>query len=607
MAVSSEAIVQFLEGLHPYADLSVEVRNVVASAMGVKTLPAGAMVYHLDEPLEGLFIVWSGEVEIIDEHGAPVSLLGRRNTFGERGLVSDGRALTQAKAIAETVLLVLPAPMFSQLLADQEPFRAFFDRAPRDRPTQRSLATTRIEELMVRGPLICTPDETVQEAARRMRDHRISSLCVIENGKLSGIVTMRDLSGKVVAGGLPPSTPVSAVMTRDPITLKPSMLGSDVLHTMVERGIGHLPICEHGELVGIVTQTNLTRWQADSSADFVSAVANAPTVERMAEIARKIPNLLVSLVAAGNRHEVTTRLITDVADAITRRLIRLAQDELGEAPAAFCWAACGSQGRQEQTSVSDQDNCLIIANDAGPEAMAWFETFARFVCGGLDACGYVFCPGDMMATNSRWRQPVRIWRSYFDTWIARPDPTSQMLASVMFDLRPIGGDPTLFDALQFDTLEAASKNSIFVQHMTAGALKHQPPLSLFRGFATIRSGEHKNTLDLKHNGVVPVIDLARIYAIRGRLAPVNTRARLEAAQAAKVVALRDGQALIDAYDLIAQTRLEHQVRRVKAGNDPDNFMQPWHLSDFDRSHLRNAFTVIKKLQSAMGHRLGPLG
>ncbi|EAU39713.1 nucleotidyltransferase/CBS/cyclic nucleotide-binding domain protein [Fulvimarina pelagi HTCC2506] len=606
MTVSTEAIVHFLEGLHPYADLSAEVRKVVASGMGVKTVPAGGSIFFLDEELEGLFVVWSGEVEIVNEHGAPVSLLGRRNSFGERGLLEDGRALTEARAITETMLLVLPAPMFAQLIADHEPFRAFFSRTPRERPPQRTLANTRIEELMVRGPITCAPDDTVQEAARRMRKHGISSLCMTEHGKLTGIVTMRDLSGKVVAEGLSPATPVSDIVTRNPVTLEPSMLGSDVLHTMVERGIGHLPICEFGELVGIVTQTNLTRWQADSSADFVSAVASAPSVDQMAEIARKIPNLLVSLVAAGHRHEVTTRLITDIADAITRRLIRLAHHELGDAPAAYCWAACGSQGRQEQTGLSDQDNCLIIADDAGPEAMGWFEDFARFVCDGLNACGYFYCPGEMMATNSQWRQKVGVWRAYFDKWIARPDPMAQMLASVMFDLRPIGGDSALFDALQHDTLEAASKNSIFVKHMTANALKHQPPLGLFRGFATIRSGEHKNTLDLKHNGVVPVTDLARIYAIRGRLAPVNTRARLEAARAAKVVSQRDGQALLDAFDLIAQTRLEHQVRRVKGGESPDNFMEPWRLSDFERSHLRNAFVVIKGLQSAIGHRLGPL-
>jgi CBS domain-containing protein len=123
----------------------------------------------------------------------------------------------------------------------------------------------------------------------------------------------------------------------------------------------------------------------------------------------------------------------------------------------------------------------------------------------------------MMATATRWRQPVRVWREYFANWIAKPSPEAQMLASVMFDLRPIGGHFSLFADLQEETLAAASKNSIFVAHMVSNSLKHQPPLGLFRGFATVRSGEHKNTIDLKHNGVVPVTDLGRVYALKGRL------------------------------------------------------------------------------------------
>jgi CBS domain-containing protein len=143
--------------------------------------------------------------------------------------------------------------------------------------------------------------------------------------------------------------------------------------------------------------------------------------------------------------------------------------------------------------------------------------------------------------------------------------------------------------------------------MISNALKHTPPLGLLRGFATIRSGEHKNTLDLKHNGVVPVVDLARVYALQGQLAEVNTRARLEAAVAAGKLSGSGGQDLLDAYDLIAETRLEHQAAQVKHGEAPDNYLAPADLSDFERSHLRDAFVVIKSLQSALGHGRGMLG
>jgi CBS domain-containing protein len=212
----------------------------------------------------------------------------------------------------------------------------------------------------------------------------------------------------------------------------------------------------------------------------------------------------------------------------------------------------------------------------------------------------------MMATNPRWCQPVRVWRDYFRGWIATPNPEAQMLASVMFDLRPIGGAAHLFGDLQTETLEAASKNSIFVAHMIGNSLKHTPPLGLIRGFATIRSGEHRNQIDMKHSGVVPVTDLARVYALQGRLTPVNTRARLEAAVEARTVSPSGGRDLIEAYDLIAEARLEQQAARVKAGEKPDNFLAPASLSDFERSHLRDAFVVVRTMQSAIGHGKGAL-
>ena len=314
----------------------------------------------------------------------------------------------------------------------------------------------------------------------------------------------------------------------------------------------------------------------------------------------------MQLVAGGNRHEVVTRLITDIADTATRRLLALAEDQLGKPPVPYLWAACGSQGRQEQTGVSDQDNVLILSDEVTDDQMPYFEALATFVCDGLNTCGYVYCPGDMMATNPRWCQPVRVWRQYFDSWIAKPSPEAQMLASVMFDLRAIGGTTTLFEDLQETTLARAAKNSIFVAHMISNSLKHTPPLGLLRGFATIRSGEHKNQLDMKHNGVVPVVDLGRIYALQGRLTPVNTRARLEAAIPAGVLSQSGGQDLLDAYDLIAETRLEQQARQIKSGNAPDNYLAPADLSDFERSHLRDAFVVVKSLQSAVGHGKGML-
>ncbi|WP_299963829.1 DUF294 nucleotidyltransferase-like domain-containing protein [uncultured Roseobacter sp.] len=598
---------QFLASVHPYDSLAEDDLTALAAACTAHVFAPGQEVFALDGEVPGLYIIERGEVEITDETGVQLSILGPRNSFGERALLREEAASRTATALQETRLIIVPAATFFALIDAQPHVARFFDRRRPPRNDAKNLATMPVAQLMTANPATCAPDTPIRDAAARMHAGRISSLCVTQADRFEGIVTIRDMNGRVVADGLDASGPVSGIMTAAPLTLDPTALVTDVLHLMVERRIGHIPIVDAGKLVGIVTQTDLTRAQAMSSADLVGRVARAESAAAMARATAEIPALLAQLVEAGNRHDVVTRLITDIADTATRRLLALAEAELGPPPVPYLWLACGSQGRQEQTGVSDQDNCLVLADTATDAQMPYFSALAKSVCDGLDTCGYFHCPGDMMATNPRWCQPLKVWRGYFEGWIAKPNPEAQMLASVMFDLRPIGGDSTLFEDLQRDTLARAARNSIFRAHMVSNALKHHPPLGLLRGLATIRSGEHRSRLDLKHNGVVPVVDLGRIYALQGQLSPVNTRARLEAATAQGSISRTGGADLLDAYDLIADLRLHHQAAQARAGETPTNYLDPAQLSDFERSHLRDAFVVVKTMQAAVGSGKGALG
>ena len=601
---TSSAIIGFLQSVHPYDSLPQDELVRVAHSFRRSEVQAGAEIYHFGAPLDGIYLIKTGSVEVQDASGGLVSLLGPRNSFGERGLMRDGLAATTALALEDCVLLHLPAAEFHALMQSAPPFQRFFTRGRAGDRRNTDLAMQTVGDLMTGDPQSCGPEDTVQSAAARMRDGKISCLGVVEAGAFIGLVTTRDLTGKVLAAGLPASTPVRAVMSGTPISLPPEALGADVLNLMLERRIGHLPVVEAGRLIGMITQTDITRFQATSSAQLVRDLAGAQSVAQMAAVTARIPQLLVQLVGGNTAHQVTTRLITDIADTVTRRLLALAEAKLGPAPVPYLWLACGSQGRQEQTGVSDQDNCLFIDDAATEDDMTYFAALAIYVCDGLHACGYVYCPGEMMATNPKWCARISTWRGYFRRWIATPDPMAQMLASVMFDLRPIGGTVSLFSDLQAETLAEAAENSIFVAHMIANSLTHTPPLGLLRGFATFRSGEHKNQIDLKHNGVVPLTDLGRVYALIGQSAVANTRARLLAAGDAGVISTSGGADLLDAYDLSAQTRLDHQARLIRAGKAADNFMAPSDLSDFERAHLRDAFVVVRTMQSAVGQARG---
>lgn len=179
--------------------------------------------------------------------------------------------------------------------------------------------------------------------------------------------------------------------------------------------------------------------------------------------------------------------------------------------------------------MSDQDNCLILSDAATAEDMGCFTKLATFVSDGLHDCGYISCPGDMMATNPRWCQPLRVWCDRFAGWVAQPDPMAQMRASVMFDLRPIGGDAGLFRSLQADRLEMAARHSIFVAHMVGNShstCAAPRPVARVCDHPVGRTQEPHRPQD---NGVVPVTDLGRVYALIGRFEAANARAQCAAA------------------------------------------------------------------------------
>jgi len=246
----TETAISFLKGLHPYDALPDGAFHALQNQLMLRTYPAGAVIYRLGEALDGLYIIEHGHVAVHDENDQQISLLQPENSFGERGLLKAGAALTQAYAKTDCRLIVVPTALFHKLRADHTPYRRFFDRTRAaqvpDALGRFDLARVQVDTLMVRDPVTCAPDMMIRDAAKLMHDRQISCLCVVDDTHLTGIVTLRDFSGKAVVQGLPHDTPVSAIMTARPQVLQPNAIGSDVLHMMMEYRLGHLPIVSAG-------------------------------------------------------------------------------------------------------------------------------------------------------------------------------------------------------------------------------------------------------------------------------------------------------------------------------------------------------------------------
>jgi len=465
------------------------------------------------------------------------------------------------------------------------------------------LMTTPVRELVKRAPVTLAPTVSIAEAARTMRDQRVSSVLLIERDHLFGIVTDRDLRNRALAVGLDPAAPVLEIATVAPLSVDVAQPAFEALMLMARHNIHHVPVLDGQRVVGMVTATDVMQRHTTSAVYLAGEIFEQPDVAGLAQAAARVRELQRALAASHASAYTTGRIVTTVTDAITTRLLALAEQALGPPPVDYAWVAAGSQARCEQTARSDQDNCLVIDDSFDPVVHgAYFQALAGFVNDGLDACGYVYCPGEMMARTDTWRQPRRRWADYFRRWTDQPDPKALMLTCVFFDQRCVYGQARLLDALRNEVLQATRGNRIFLAHLVGIALKHRPPLSLFGGLSTVRHDDLKDAIDLKHSGIVPIVDLARVYALSGGHAEVNTHDRLAVAARGGEITEQGARDLRDALEFLGTLRIRHQVAQIARGQAADNFLSLSELSNFERTQLKDAFNVVAQLQSVLAQR-----
>lgn len=474
---------------------------------------------------------------------------------------------------------------------------------PRNTDNYVNLITTPVHALVKRAPITLSPETTIVQAAQLMRDQRVSSVVIEQHGALFGIVTDRDLRNRVLAAGLDPQRSIVEIATLAPLTIDIHSHAFDALLLMARHNIHHVPVMDGDAIAGMITTTDLTEQQSNSAVYLAGAVYKQTTVAGLIETSTRIKKLQQNLAAAEASAYSTGHIVSAITDALTSRLLQLGELEFGPPPIDYAWVAAGSQGRNEQTAKSDQDNCLIL-DDAyhAPTHGEYFQQLAQFVCDGLDACGYVYCPGDIMAMTDQWRQPKAKWHQYFHRWIDQPDPTALLMTSVFFDQRFVYGKRELLDDLRADVLARTPSNRLFVAHMAGNATAHSPPLNWLGHLSLIKKGAYAGTIDLKHAGIVPITDLARVYSLAGGSPAVNTKDRLDNAASSGEISEQCVRDLLDALEYLSTLRIQHQARRMSDGHAADNYLRPEELSNFERGHLKEAFGVVKSLQSALANR-----
>ncbi len=596
--------VEFLHTVQPFNDLTSEELNWLARKLEAAYYPQGKVIFS-SQPSPGLAIIRKGAARLLDDKHKFLDKRSEGELFGHEIYFHGELKDYHAEAEEDCLVWLLNPEDFAKLRRKHPLIGEYFSSHLKSRlsaATQVKHTVRQVGDLLKREPVLVSSEVSIREAAQRMTAENVSSILVVCDEELCGIVTDKDLRRRALMEGLDTSLPISSVMTRKPMSIPADTDVDAALLIMMRENYHHLPIVDGTRPLGLVTAGDILRAQSEHPLRLVRDIYKQDSLGELLKLSRRLPSLFERMVNLGRGVGQMGRMVTHITDAFTVRLIELAEIKLGPPPMTYAWVAFGSQAREEQTARTDQDNGLILERETDEGEGEYFSKLSEMVCDGLDQLGYVYCPGEIMALNIKWRVPLPVWLKYFDRWIDEPDPKSVMHCSIFFDIRCVHGENSFVEKLQAHASSRAKSNRIFRRFMAGNALSHRPPLGFFRRFVQEDDGSQSEGLNLKHRGIVPITDLVRIRALEAGVSAANTFQRIDLAVKAGVMNEKDASSLRDALILIKRIRFIHQSAQMSAGEQPTNFVPPEELSPLMRRNLKAAFMLVLEAQNALAHR-----
>ncbi len=625
-AIAGSQTALFLARIPPFSFLPEEDLRALAPHTSSVFFPKGVVVFVQGESrVDGLYIVQRGAAERYFEENRTKTLasaIGEGEMFGGISmLVNDMLAVRTLRTLEDTTFCKLAHGAFFDLCRRHDVFSEFFTDAFGKRMMDRTYsaiiaksATPRAEplglfnqpvsEVCTRSLMICDADLPVQQAAEMMSRRRCSSIFVRgASGEIVGIVTDNDLRRKVIAEGRSVALPVADIMSSPVIAIPSDVPVFEALMAMMQQGVKHLAVTDaRQQVVGVLTNQDVLGRQGQSPLFLIRDIAAASSAEAIEQVHPRLPRIVQALIRAGTPALHVNRFITAISDAVLKRLSELVLKDLEPPPVKFAFMIFGSEGRKEQTLKTDQDNAIVY-EDPSPGAAEmvhdYFLKIGEAVCTALDRCGYRFCNADVMAQNPKLCQPLSTWKRRFSEWIHAAEAEDLLYSSIFFDFRVGFGHADLVVQLREHLLDSLVGWSGFFRHLTQNALLQKPPLGFFRNFVLESKGEHRNKFDVKQ-AMLPIVDYARVYALKDGVAETNTLERLRELMQKGLMPAKDCSEIEQAYGFLMQLRLVRQVGAIlEDGVAPDNYINPKDLSGIEQRLLKEIFIRIGNLQTRM--------
>lgn len=617
----------FLRTVEPFHLLPPEVLEQVAALLQEVTHPREALIYRQGETkLRGVDLIIEGAYDTFFYDGQQQRRLpevyGPAECYGGVSvLLNKKRSLRTVQARAGTRVYFLHRNDFRGLCLGYDSFFQYFTsrygklmlddeyaqlvhpgpQAPQNFIAADELYSRRMATVELRPVQACPGSTPTHEVARLMAKARSSCYFVLDEAgqEVAGYVTDITLRDKVIANLGDASQPISTFMDSPTRSVSSEAFVYEALLLMFRTKTRYLLVEQDGGYLGFISRNKLLAEQAQSPFLFIQGVKQAVSLRELRRNWHKVPDIVFQLLDRGVKPEIVNQVITTVADTIALKVIEDVIREMGPPPAKFVFIVLGSEGRQEQTLLTDQDNAIIYedkANEHREEVREYFLRFATEVSDRLNEIGFSFCDGGFMAKNPKWTHSLSHWKRNYQEWLRESNPENVMRFAAFFDVRYLYGEADILDELrEFLDVELQKPLDRFLHYMAINALQYEPPLTFFNNIRTFAVGDQQ-VINLKKI-MSPIVDLVRVFSLQHRVFATNTGQRLAALRQLNVFSEKDYQELLQSYYYLMGMRLKKQsVQMMQDKLPPDNYLDPKKLTKVERVTLKEIFKVIADFQ-----------
>ena len=297
---------------------------------------------------------------------------------------------------------------------------------------------------------------------------------------------------------------------------------------------------------------------------------------------------------SGTRVPLIARLVQDLNARLFDRAWQLIAPP--DLVAHSCLFVMGSEGRGEQLLKTDQDNALVLRDGYVPPAdlaqicQHFSDTLARF--------GYPPCPGHIMLSNPAWRMSAADFAQTARRWLALPEGDSLMNLAIFMDAHAVSGDARLLEGVRESPMQMATDNDVMLARF-AGAID---AFGSNIGWWNRLLGDSAQHLNLKKEGIFPLVHGVRSLALAARLGATGTVERIEALVQRGELSADTGRELTESLHFFMTLRLQAGLAELDRRQPVTGAVDVKLLNSLERDLLKDALDAVRRFKAQLRHR-----